>query len=316
MSGVTPNELSAVATTVKPGLALSLGVGLEYSLKFVRQYKKPFIPIHHMEAHALTVRMIHSVQFPFLVLLVSGGHCLLAVAKGIDDFLLLGQSLDEAPGDTLDKVPRRLSLIKHPECSTLSGGQAIEHLAKQGDRLKFYLKSPMGQHLDCNFSFAGLRNQVTQVIIKKEEGEGVQMGQMLSCANDIAAAVQHTVASHIAKRTHRAILFCKAKGLLPQNNPTLVVSGGVASNQYIRKTLKIVTDATDLTLLCPPSKFCTDNGVMIAWNGIERLREGKGILNHIEHICYEPKASFGTDISGQVKEAAIKIPRLKLKIRD
>ncbi|XP_015214684.1 tRNA N6-adenosine threonylcarbamoyltransferase, mitochondrial isoform X2 [Lepisosteus oculatus] len=265
MSGVTPNELSAVATTVKPGLALSLGVGLEYSLKFVQQYKKPFIPIHHMEAHALTVRMIHSVQFPFLVLLVSGGHCLLAVANGIDDFLLLGQSLDEAPGDTLDKVARRLSLIKHPECSTLSGGQAIEHLAKQGDRLKFYLKSPMGQHLDCNFSFAGLRNQVTQVIIKKEEGEGVQMGQMLSCANDIAAAVQHTVASHIAKRTHRAILFCKAKGLLPQNSPTLVVSGGVASNQYIKKTLKIVTDATDLTLLCPPSKFCTDNGVMIAW---------------------------------------------------
>ncbi|MBN3308421.1 OSGP2 protein, partial [Amia calva] len=289
MSGVAPSDLSAVATTVKPGLALSLGVGLDYSIKFIQQHKKPFIPIHHMEAHALTVRMIEPVQFPFLVLLVSGGHCLLAVAKGVDDFLLLGKSLDEAPGDILDKVARRLSLISHPECSTLSGGQAIEHIAKQGDRLKFSLKLPMGQHSDCNFSFSGLRTQVIHIIHKKEGEEGIPMGQLLSCVNDIAAAVQYTVASHIAKRTHRAILFCKAKGLLPQNSATLVVSGGVASNQYIRKTLKIVTDSTDLTLLCPPAKLCTDNGVMIAWNGIERLREGKGILNHVENICYEPK---------------------------
>lgn len=103
-SGVTPRELAAVATTVKPGLALSLGVGLHFSLSFVRQHEKPFIPIHHMEAHALTVRMLQHVEFPFLVLLVSGGHSLLALARGIDDFLLLGQTLDEAPGDTLDKV--------------------------------------------------------------------------------------------------------------------------------------------------------------------------------------------------------------------
>lgn len=103
-SGVTPSQLSAVATTVKPGMALSLGIGLEFSKRFVRQHSKPFIPIHHMEAHALTVRMLQPVPFPFLVLLISGGHSLLAVARGVDDFLLLGQTLDEAPGDTLDKV--------------------------------------------------------------------------------------------------------------------------------------------------------------------------------------------------------------------
>lgn len=103
-SKVDPRQLSAVATTVKPGLALSLGVGLEFSKRFVRQYSKSFIPIHHMEAHALTVRMLQHVPFPFLVLLVSGGHSLLAVARGVDDFLLLGHTLDEAPGDTLDKV--------------------------------------------------------------------------------------------------------------------------------------------------------------------------------------------------------------------
>ncbi|KAM9484137.1 tRNA N6-adenosine threonylcarbamoyltransferase, mitochondrial isoform 2-T2 [Salvelinus alpinus] len=253
-SGVTQSQLSAVATTVKPGLALSLGIGLDFSLNFVKLHQKPFIPIHHMEAHALTVRMFQPVVFPFLVLLVSGGHSLLALARGIDDFLLLGQTLDEAPGDTMDKVARRLSLIKHPKCSMISGGQAIELLARDGDRLKFLFKPPMGAHYDCNFSFAGLRNQV--------------------------------------------------------------VSGGVASNQYIRKTLKIVTDTTGLHLLCPPSKFCTDNGVMIAWNGVERLREGKGILSHTEEVNYEPKAPLGVNITAEVKEAAIKLPPLKLRITD
>ncbi|XP_052004785.1 tRNA N6-adenosine threonylcarbamoyltransferase, mitochondrial isoform X1 [Xyrauchen texanus] len=313
-SGIEPSELTAVATTVKPGLALSLGIGLDFSLKFVRLHEKPFIPIHHMEAHALTVRMLHPVDFPFLVLLVSGGHSLLAMAKGIDEFFLLGQTLDEAAGDTLDKIARRLSLKNHPECSTLSGGQAIEILAKDGDQLAFHFKSPMGQLFDCNFSFAGLRNQVTIAIQKKEKEEGIETGQLLSCAKDIAAAAQYTVASHIAKRTHRAILFCKAKGLLPQHNPSLVVSGGVASNEYIRQTLKIVTDATGLQLLCPPSKFCTDNGVMIAWNGIERLKQGKGIVSHTQEVHYEPKAPLGLDITTDVKEAAIKIPPLKLRI--
>ncbi|KAI5613422.1 putative tRNA N6-adenosine threonylcarbamoyltransferase, mitochondrial [Silurus asotus] len=313
-SGVTPRELDAVATTVKPGLALSLGVGLRFSLSFVRQHEKPFIPIHHMEAHALTIRMLQNVEFPFLVLLVSGGHSLLALARGVDDFLLLGRTLDEAPGDTLDKVARRLSLVKHPRCRGLSGGQAIELLAKEGDRLQFQFKPPMGQNYDCNFSFAGVRNQVTMAIHKKEKQEGVEPGQLLSCVQDIAAAAQHTVASHIAKRTHRAILFCKTRDLLPQNNPTLVVSGGVASNEYIRETLRIVTDATELRLLCPPAEFCTDNGVMIAWNGVERLREGKGIVSHTQEVTYEPKAPLGRDISTDVRDASIKLPVLKLKI--
>uniref|UniRef100_A0A8C0NEE3 N(6)-L-threonylcarbamoyladenine synthase n=1 Tax=Canis lupus familiaris TaxID=9615 RepID=A0A8C0NEE3_CANLF len=103
-SKISPSELSAIATTVKPGLALSLGVGLSFSLRLVDQLKIPFIPIHHMEAHALTIRLLNKVEFPFLVLLISGGHCLLALVRGVSDFLLLGKSLDIAPGDMLDKV--------------------------------------------------------------------------------------------------------------------------------------------------------------------------------------------------------------------
>lgn len=115
-SNVDPSRLSAVATTVKPGLALSLGIGLKFSQRFVRQHNKPFIPIHHMEAHALTVRMLQPVDFPFLVLLVSGGHSLLAVARGVDDFLLLGHTLDEAPGDSLDKVRSQHQTLSVATC--------------------------------------------------------------------------------------------------------------------------------------------------------------------------------------------------------
>ncbi|XP_012706507.2 probable tRNA N6-adenosine threonylcarbamoyltransferase, mitochondrial isoform X1 [Fundulus heteroclitus] len=338
-SGVAPAELSAVATTVKPGLALSLAVGLEFSRRFVRRHNKPFIPIHHMEAHALTVRMLHAVPFPFLVLLVSGGHSLLAVARGVDDFLLLGRTLDEAPGDTLDKVARRLSLRKHPRCATLSGGQAIELLAKDGDRRRFGFRTPMGQTPDCCFSFAGLRNQVTMLIKKTEAEEGkkvllpagthkpavvsasvtcagVEEGTLLSQVSDIAAATQHTVASHLAKRTHRAVLFCKANGLLPEDTPTLVLSGGVASNQYIRRALLIIAEATGLRLLCPPARFCTDNGPMIAWNGVERLREGRGILPPGVDVSYEPRAALGLDLTAEVRAAAIRVPSIRMKIPD
>ncbi|KAM3917065.1 tRNA N6-adenosine threonylcarbamoyltransferase, mitochondrial [Leptodactylus fuscus] len=310
-SGISLHDVSAIATTVKPGLALSLGVGLSYSLNLVKRYNKPFIPIHHMEAHALTVRLLHQVEFPFLVLLISGGHCLLSVANGISDFLLLGQSLDESPGEALDKVARRLSLLKHPECSSMSGGQSIEHLAHFGDKRFIKHSPPMAHYQDCNFSFSGLRNYYDRLIQKMEVKEGIQKGELLSCAADIAASCQHSVAHHLVKRTQRAILFCKQEKLLGATKASLVVSGGVACNEYIRKILKNLTDEMDMSLLCPPPHFCTDNGVMIAWNGIEKLRTGAGVLENTDDICYEPRALFGTDISQQVRKAAIKLPSLK-----
>ncbi|XP_027533895.1 probable tRNA N6-adenosine threonylcarbamoyltransferase, mitochondrial isoform X2 [Neopelma chrysocephalum] len=311
VSGVSVPELAAVATTVKPGLALSLGVGLEYSLALVNRHQKPFIPIHHMEAHALTVRLTHHLEFPFLVLLVSGGHCILAVAQGVSDFLLLGQSIDIAPGDMLDKVARRLSLRKHPECQSMAGGQAIEHLAQTGNQEQLVFRLPMNQYRNCNFSFSGLLNLVNNAIAQKEKEEGVQEGEILSCVEDVAAAVQHAVAVHIIQRTCRAMLFCTQNSILPPKNATLVVSGGVASNQYIRKGLQNLADANDFALLCPPPRLCTDNGVMIAWNGIERLRAGLGVLHETDGIRYEPKAPLGIDISKRVEEDSIKVPRLK-----
>ncbi|KAM6348475.1 tRNA N6-adenosine threonylcarbamoyltransferase, mitochondrial isoform 2-T3 [Alca torda] len=315
VSGVSVRELAAIATTVKPGLALSLEVGLRHSLNLVSRYQKPFIPVHHMEAHALTIRLTQPVEFPFLVLLLSGGHCLLAVARGVSDFLLLGQSIDIAPGDMLDKVARRLSLRKHPECRSMAGGKAIEHLAQTGNRQQHTFRLPMQQYRNCDFSFSGLQNLVNKVIIQKEKEEGIQEGEILSCVKDIAAAAQHAVAVHIIQRTYRAMLFCIKNSILSSKNAALVVSGGVASNQYIRKGLQTLADVNDFALLCPPPRLCTDNGVMIAWNGIERLRAGLGVLHSTDGIRYEPKAPLGIDISKRVEEDSIKVPKLKKKIQ-
>ncbi|XP_015723341.1 probable tRNA N6-adenosine threonylcarbamoyltransferase, mitochondrial isoform X5 [Coturnix japonica] len=249
-------------------------------------------------------------QWSFFLLL-SGGHCILAVARGVSDFLLLGQTIDIAPGDMLDKVARRLSLVKHPECHGMAGGKAIEHLAQNGDRQQYTFRLPMQQYRNCDFSFSGLQSLVNRAIFQKEKEEGIQEGEILSCVKDIAAAVQHVVAAHIIQRTHRAMLFCLKNSILLPKSATLVVSGGVASNQYIRKGLQALAHANGFAFLSPPPRLCTDNGVMIAWNGIERLRAGCGVLYSTDGIRYEPKAPLGIDISKRVEEDSIKVPRLR-----
>ncbi|KAF1613365.1 putative tRNA N6-adenosine threonylcarbamoyltransferase, mitochondrial, partial [Eudyptes chrysolophus] len=186
-------------------------------------------------------------------------------------------------------VARRLSLRKHPECHSMAGGKAIEHLAQTGNRQQHTFRLPMQQYRNCDFSFSGLQNLVNKAVIQKEKEEGIQEGEILSCVKDIAAAVQHAVAVHIIQRTYRAMLFCTKNKILSSKNATLVVSGGVASNQYIRKGLQTLADANDFAFLCPPPRLCTDNGVMIAWNGIERLRAGLGVLHSTDGIRYEPK---------------------------
>ncbi|XP_061410713.1 tRNA N6-adenosine threonylcarbamoyltransferase, mitochondrial isoform X1 [Lethenteron reissneri] len=315
-SGASLCHLHAIATSVRPGLALCLAVGLEHSallLECAGPHVK-FIPIHHMEAHALTVRMMQQVEFPFLVLLVSGGHCLLAVARGVNDFLRLGQTLDEAPGDIFDKVARRLSLHNISELSAMSGGQAVEHISKDGNRMAFHFKQPLEKYRDCNFSFSGLRTQVSQTIKQKELEEGIKEGQVLECASSIAAATQYTVAAHIAKRTHRAMVFCLQNSLIPTDNPTLVVSGGVASNSVIKEALGHVATAVGFSVICPPPHLCTDNGIMIGWNGVERLRANVGILPNANGIRFEPRSPLGVDISEQVSNASIRVPLVNLKI--
>ncbi|XP_019630560.1 PREDICTED: probable tRNA N6-adenosine threonylcarbamoyltransferase, mitochondrial [Branchiostoma belcheri] len=313
MASLRLQDVTAIAATVKPGLALCLQIGVEYAKKLVKQSGKPFIPVHHMEAHALTARMMENIEFPFLVFLLSGGHCLLAVARGIGDFLLLGSTTDEAPGVVFDQVARKLKLKHHPDCSTLSGGQAIEVLAAQGDSQAFRFTVPMARYANCDFSFSGHKNQTYRLIDKMEKEEGTYSNQILSCVNNIAASFQRTATQHLMQRLHRAVLYCQQRHIIPQHSKALVLSGGVASNMYIRQSLQAVADRFGYRLVCPPPRLCTDNGVMIAWTGMEWLKEGRGIAEDPEAVEFQPRCPLGVDMSTDVLNAGIKTsPKIKI----
>jgi N6-L-threonylcarbamoyladenine synthase len=168
-SNLSMNAIDAIAVTNRPGLQLSLLVGVRYAKHLARQFNKPIIPIHHMEAHALTARLSHKIEFPFLCLLISGGHSLLTLVKSVTEFELLGEHLDDAPGEAMDKVARRLKIHNLPEYANMSGGAAIEKAAKDVvvDRT-YNFTLPLAGRRDCQFSFAGLKNSA-QRAIKSDE---------------------------------------------------------------------------------------------------------------------------------------------------
>ncbi|KAK7793402.1 hypothetical protein R5R35_014308 [Gryllus longicercus] len=307
-------DVDAIATTVKPGLSLSLLVGMKYGKKLALESQKPFIPIHHMEAHALTIRMVQKVEFPFLVLLISGGHCLLAVARNVDDFLLLGKSRDDAPGEAFDKVARRLKLRNRPNFCNMSGGAAIELAAQQGDPLSLPFPAVMSHHRDCDFSFAGLKNKARRHIIDQEENFGVGEDGIIPGVHDVCASFLLAVAKHLCRRVERAMEYIELKCLLPPSNRVLVVSGGVASNKYIARMLGVVCREMKYKLAIPPPKLCTDNGVMIAWNGVEKWRAGIGIAQNIDEVDIEAKCILGKDISLDVAKEDLKCDWIKEKI--
>lgn len=155
------------------GLPLSLLVGLRYAKYLARKYQKPIMPIHHMEAHALMARMTHKVPFPFLCILVSGGHSLLTLVKSTSQFYLLGETLDDAPGEAFDKIARRLKLRNLPQYAWLSGGRAIEQAAMLSNNPRRYdFPLPLSHYRDCQFSFAGLKNTATRHIVQQEKERG------------------------------------------------------------------------------------------------------------------------------------------------
>ncbi|RUS90970.1 hypothetical protein EGW08_001274 [Elysia chlorotica] len=302
-------DVDSIAVTVKPGLIMSLRVGLRHAQKLAKSAGLPVIPIHHMEAHALTARMIQKVDFPFMVLLASGGHCLLAVAKDIDDFELLGSTLDTAPGEAYDKTARELNLFQQPEFSGLSGGVAVERLARLGNPLAFPRIHIMTTVASCNFSFTGLKISAKRQILAEYERQGLSTHMLLPQAADICAWFQYNLLYHISRRLQRAFIYTDMHGLCGANK-TLVLSGGVASNLYIRTKLSELCSAYDYRLVCPPQKLCTDNGIMIAWNGMEKLLSGRNFFQDCESIDVQARSPFGTDKSKDVSNSSIRLPKL------
>lgn len=301
------SQVDAIAVTNRPGLPLSLLVGLRYAKYLARKYQKPIIPIHHMEAHALMARMTNKVTFPFLCILISGGHSLLALVKNTRQFYLLGETLDDAPGEAFDKIARRLKLRNLPDYAWVSGGQAVEQAARlSNDPKKFDFPLPLSHYRDCQFSFAGLKNTATRHIWQQEKELDLAPDAVLPSYPDICAGLLNAAARHIAQRTQRAIRFCEKEQLIQPNDARfLVVSGGVASNDTIFEVVANMAKSFGFETVRPKRQHCTDNGIMIAWNGIEKMLTDQDVTMDYASVDIVGKRKLGISLIEKVKSSNI-----------
>jgi len=253
-------DLDAVAVTGGPGLIGGVIVGVMTAKAIALAKDLPFIAVNHLEGHALTARLTHHVEFPYLVLLMSGGHSQLLIVRGVGAYTRLGTTIDDAVGEAFDKSAKILGL-GYP------GGPALEAAAKLGDPKRFDLPRPLRGRPGCDFSFSGLKAAVKRAVDALPPG-ALQERDVF----DMAASFQAAVADVIRERTSKAIdLFQKQC----PNGSTLVIAGGVAANQALRAELESLATQHGLTLAAPPLKLCTDNAAMIAWAGVEHLKQGR-----------------------------------------
>lgn len=262
-----PADLDAIGVTMGPGLEICLRVGYRAARALAREHDKEFVAINHLEAHVLVSRAAvtaEDIQFPFLTLLVSGGHCQLLMAHDVADYEVLGGTLDDALGEAYDKTARLLGLQVGG-----GGGPALEQLARRGNPKAIPFPVPMQKRPDCNFSFAGLKTSVRVAIDKLGGDDKVKSDESLMA--DIAASFQETAVRHLEQRVARALQLCDLRGT---GVKTLVVSGGVAANAVVRSRLEMVCATHGWSCSIPPMHLCTDNGVMVAWAAVERLRRG------------------------------------------
>jgi len=245
-------QIDGFAATCGPGLIGGVMVGAMFGKALAAAQQKPFSAVNHLAAHALTARLTDNVAFPYLLLLISGGHSQLLLARSVTEFTLLGSTRDDAVGECFDKTAKLLGL-PYP------GGPALEALAAHGDATRFALPLPLLEAESCDFSFSGLKTAARQIAQKPPADDHWRA--------DLAAALQHTLAQVLAIKSARALQQVQAY------RPTaLVVAGGVAANQTIRRALASAAAEQGIPLVAPPAALCTDNGVMIAWAGLERLR--------------------------------------------
>ena len=258
-AGVDYDDLDGVAATAGPGLIGGVMVGLMTGKAIALVCGLPFVAVNHMAAHALTPRLTDGVDFPYLALLVSGGHCLLTAVAGPSDFQRYGSTVDDAVGEAFDKTAKMLGL-GYP------GGPALEAAARNGDPARFDLPRPMLGRRNCDFSFSGLKTAVRHAIDRLPPGPLTAQDSA-----DLAASFQQAVAEVLADRTTRAIKRFR------KDHPgadTFVVAGGVAANEALRAVLADTAAAHGMRFVAPPLSLCTDNAAMIAWAGIEHLRAG------------------------------------------
>ncbi|HYM03707.1 MAG TPA: tRNA (adenosine(37)-N6)-threonylcarbamoyltransferase complex transferase subunit TsaD [Stellaceae bacterium] len=260
-AGVSFADLDGVAATGGPGLIGGVIVGVMEAKAIALARGIPFIAVNHLEGHALTVRLVAAVEFPYLLLLVSGGHCQLLVVEGVGRFRRLGTTIDDAAGEAFDKGAKLLGL-------GFPGGPAIEEAARRGDPHRFALPRPLKGRPGCHFSFSGLKTALRQTVETLADGDGRLSPRDVA---DLAASLQAAIGDSLVDRTANAIAEFRARHPDGRN---LVVAGGVAANTALRYRLNALAVQHGLAFVAPPLALCTDNGAMIAWAGIERLRLG------------------------------------------
>lgn len=258
-AGMRLADVDAIAATAGPGLIGGVLVGLTTAKALAAATGKPLIAINHLEAHALTARLTDKIAFPYLMLLVSGGHSQFVAVRALGDYERWGTTIDDALGEAFDKVAKLLGL-GYP------GGPEVETWAQKGDPTRFALPRPLLREARLDFSFSGLK---TAVRLAAEEIAPLTDTDVA----DIAASFQAAITDIIGARSRAALE--KFATVFPGREKVLVVAGGVAANQAIHQTLETVADDTGARLVVPPPVLCTDNGTMVAWAGAERLAAGK-----------------------------------------
>lgn len=269
-------DLDAIAATCGPGLMGGLIVGAITAQSIASVFNKPFIEVNHLEGHILTSRLTNNLEFPFLIFLISGGHSQILLANGVGNYEKIGDTIDDSLGECFDKVAQMLGL-EYP------GGPKIEKLAQYGDENRFKFVKPLidavgkgrSKENDLNFSFSGLKTAVRREI---EKITGEDYNYSLShtkldeqTIKDICASFQKTIVEILQDRFKNTVKYLKNKEIVLNK---LIFAGGVSANQYIKNNMIKFCEKYGYEIITPPLKLCTDNGVMVAWAGLEKFRLG------------------------------------------
>ncbi len=272
-SKVSLKEIDGVAATAGPGLIVCLSVGLNIGKSIAAFSNKPFIGVNHLEGHALSPGLENKIDFPYLLLLISGGHTQFLIVKDVNHYEQLGTTIDDALGEAFDKTARMLGL-GYP------GGPAVEKFSKLGDEQYFKLPEPIINRAGCNLSFAGLKTAVLRESKKINHNEKLKY--------NLAASFQNTINKILYKKTKIAIQ--KFKSRTNKNKVQLVVAGGVAANKSIRANLTNLSKEMNCVTIYPDLKLCGDNAAMIAWAGIKRFKK-----NLVDNINISAKSRWPLD---------------------
>ncbi len=275
-SGKKIEDIDAVASTAGPGLIVCLSVGLSFGKAFAKSINKPFIAVNHLEGHALSPRLNSKIEFPYLLLLISGGHSQYLNVQQLGKYKRLGTTIDDALGEAFDKTAKLLG-IEFP------GGPQIEILAKKGNPNAYDLPKPIINKGGCNLSFAGLKTAVLKIskTIKTDKEKF-----------DLAASFQKTIEEILYKKTK--IAFTEFEKQNNSKKKTFVVAGGVAANKKIRSILDKLCEESNYQSIFPPIKFCGDNAAMIAMVGLEKFKLKQ--FSHLDHPA-KPRWSLDEDAS-------------------